>query len=82
MLVRSTFIESVGRYDRLFRQTPPAMMAQFTERVPMVKGRLDEDASTATSYCWLVWLNGSFDATRLIWIPPCRSRLEREGDYA
>ena len=35
------FIESVGRYDRLFQKHPPAKFAQFTERVPMVKGRLD-----------------------------------------
>jgi hypothetical protein len=80
-LVRTTFIESVGRYNRLFSQTPPSAFAQFVERVPMVKGRLDQSASTATGYCWLVWYKGEGGATKLVWIPPCRRALERANDY-
>jgi len=37
-------------------------------------------ASTATGYCWLVWLHGQSD-TRKRWIAKCRERLERPGDY-
>src|SRR6476620_10037158 len=55
MLSRTVFIESVGRYERLFKSNPPSRVAQFTERVPMVKGRIDKKASTATGYAWLVW---------------------------
>jgi hypothetical protein len=55
MLTRTVFIESVGRYERLFKSNPPSRFAQFTERVPMVKGRVDKRASTATGYAWLVW---------------------------
>lgn len=80
MLVRTAFLESVGRYDRLFRAAPPTIVALFTERVPMVKGRLDKAASTATSYSWLVWQHGE-DPQPTMWIPPCRKRLERAGDY-
>ena len=80
MLTRTVFIESVGRYDRLFRSTPPTAFAQFTERVPMVKGRIDKKASTATGYGWLVWERGRPES-RLVWIPPCRKLLERDGDY-
>jgi hypothetical protein len=81
ILVRSVFIESVGRYESLFRDRPPALMAQFVERVPMVKGRLDKVASTATAYCWLVWTVEPVKETRLAWIPPCRAKLERDADY-
>ena len=82
MLTRTVFIESVGRYERLFNRTPPTIVAQFTERVPMVKGRIDRKASTATGYCWIVWDQASnADFTRLVWIPPCRKRLERDADY-
>jgi hypothetical protein len=81
MLTRTVFIESVGRYNRLFEPTPPALFAQFTERVPMVKGRVDKKASTATGYGWLVWNKASTGATQLVWIPPCRKVLERDGDY-
>jgi hypothetical protein len=80
-LVRTTFIESVGRYQRLFANTPPSVFAQFVERVPMVKGRLDQFASTATGYCWLVWEKGKKDKTTVVWIPPCRRQLERANDY-
>jgi hypothetical protein len=81
IFARSVFLESVGRYRNLFEYTPPSKFAQFTERVPLVKGRLEKDASTATSYAWLVWEKGANNLPRLMWIPPCRRRLERKGDY-
>jgi hypothetical protein len=81
MLTRTVFIESVGRYSRIFSVTPPTKFAQFVERVPMVKGRLDAKASTATGYCWLVWEKKMKIRPQVIWIPPCRKVLERERDY-
>ena len=79
LLVRTAFLEGVERH-RLFSEHPPAVVAQFAERVPMVKGRLDRAASTATSYAWIVWARGNTD-TRLRWIPPCRKALERASDW-
>ena len=82
MLTRTVFIESVGRYERLFRDNSPSRFAQFTERVPMVKGRVDKKASTATGYAWLVWEKDRLQGnSELVWIPACRKALEREGDY-
>jgi hypothetical protein len=80
MLVRSAFLEGVGRYNRLFSVTPPTVVAQFVERLPMVKGRVDPKASTATSYAWLVWAHGVAPQPTF-WIPPCRAKLERADDY-
>lgn len=38
--------------------------------------------STATSYCWLIWLRDNpSNCTRMMWIPPCRKAMERPGDY-
>jgi hypothetical protein len=82
ILARSVFLESVGRYDSIFRQFPPTKFAQFVERVPMVRGRLDRKATTATGYAWLVWekqFTGGLP--RLMWVPPCRKKLERPSDY-
>jgi hypothetical protein len=81
VILRSAFLESVGRYERLFALTPPTNVLQFVERVPMVRGRLDAEAASATAYAWLVWRPGQY-GTSLHWIPPCRRRLERPGDYA
>jgi hypothetical protein len=81
ILARTVFLESVGRYEGVFRQYPPTKFAQFVERVPMVKGRLDMKATTATGYAWLVWEKGAAQMPRLMWVPPCRKRLERKSDY-
>ena len=81
MLVRTVFIESVGRYERLFKRYRPTKIAQFSERVPMVKGRLDRKASTATGYAWILWSAKPVEFCEAVWIPPCRKLLEREADY-
>lgn len=81
MLVRTAFLESSERYTNLFRKTPPTNILQFVERVPMLKGRLDRRASTATAYCWIVWVKDVVPATYFQWIAPCRARLERDSDY-
>jgi hypothetical protein len=82
LLVRTVFLESVGRHERLFSKSRPAVVAQFTERVAMVRGRLDPKASTATGYAWIVWTKRFPPKTQLAWIPPCRKRLERPTDYS
>ena len=87
MLVRTAFLESADRYEKLFRVRAPSDILQFVERVPMFKGRLDRHGSTATAYCWLVWRKAqrgfglSPSATLFHWIEPCRKRLERDSDY-
>jgi len=79
VLVRTSFLEGVGRYEDLFSKTPPDTIAQFVERVPMIKGRHDPRASTATSYAWLVWGLDEPETT-FRWIPPCRRKLQFEAD--
>lgn len=97
MLVRTSFLEGGDRYRHLFRHFNPDFVLQFSERVLMLKGRLirtgaidpfsdppGKKASTATSFCWLVWYRAPAHLpvdTVLRWIPPCREQLEREGDY-
>ena len=66
ILARTVFLESVGRYSGIFRERPPTIVAQFVERVPMVKGRLDRKVTTATGYAWFVWQKDTpASATRL-----------------
>lgn len=81
ILARTVFLESIGRYDVIFRDSPPTKFAQFVERVPMIRGRLDIKATTATGYAWFVWDKTAAKGPELVWIPPCRRALERKGDY-
>jgi hypothetical protein len=81
ILARTLFLESRGRYERIFSVTPFSKFLQFSERVPMLRGRLDEKGSTATSYGWFVWEKEYVGVPRLMWIPRCRRALERRGDY-
>lgn len=86
ILVRTTFLEGVGRWNKLFSKRKPTYILQFTERVPMHKGRVVENGSTATSYCWVIWecrphRPCGVGAPAIIWIPPCRRKLEKPGDY-
>lgn len=82
VLVRTVFLESVGRYRRLFQPHSPSVFAQFVERVPMVRGRLDGNATTATGYAWLVWEKTTIGEPKVVWIPPCRRALEKIDDYS
>lgn len=83
LLVRTAFLEGGDRYRQIYSINPPTYVFQFAERVPMCKGRVDPEISTATAYCWLVWYGQERrNAESLLrWIAPCRKRLERPGDY-
>lgn len=94
MFVRLSFLESESRH-LLFRDLPPAAVLVFSERVVLWKGRLMnpnipildvatgkmKKPSSATSYCWIVWQHDWIGATEMHSIGPCRTRLERPGDY-
>ena len=81
MLVRTAFLEGVGRHEGLFSVHRPFAVLQFAERVPMHKGKLTAAGSTATAYCWIVWLKDPAQFTIFDWIGKCRRSLERPGDY-
>ena len=81
ILARTVFLESLGGYEDIFRHSPPSKFAQFAERVPMVRGRLDRKVTTATGYAWFVWERQPATTPHLMWVPPCRRELERDADY-
>jgi hypothetical protein len=80
LLLRTQWLESEDRYYSIFRDRPPSLFAPFVERVPMLRGRWDPDASTATSYSWFVWHRGAVPRAPF-WIPPgCRAALSQADD--
>jgi hypothetical protein len=81
MFVRQQWLEGGNRYETIFLPHPPAMIAQFSERVPLCKGRWDPKGSTATSYVWIVWLKKYKGDTKFFWLPPdCKSVLTKPDD--
>jgi hypothetical protein len=50
------------------------------ERVPLCKARWDPDGSTATAYCWLVWIHGREPMPPYDIPPGCRKALTRSSD--
>jgi hypothetical protein len=84
LLVRTTWLEGAERHARLFSRRPPTTIALFAERVAMTKGKWDPDASTATSYCWVIWRQDAAAAlSELDWIPPgSKAALTKADDAA
>lgn len=71
MFVRQQWLEGIERYEGLFRDRPPTLYAQFAERVNLCEGKWDPYGSTATAYCWLVWVK-DMAPQPVFWIPPGR----------
>lgn len=82
MFMRVQWLDTIGRYERIFRDIPPTLIAFFAERVPLCKGHWDPMGSTATAYMWLVWVEGQAPRAPF-WIPPgCREALTKPDDIA
>lgn len=80
IFVQLRWLESVGRYERLFSKYPPTLLAFFAERVNLCMGRWDPDGTTATAYMWIVWVKGR-QPQAPFWIPPGqREALEHADD--
>ncbi|WP_445222218.1 hypothetical protein ACKWRH_21420 [Bradyrhizobium sp. Pa8] len=80
MFVRLQWLETGGRYERIFKDNPPTRIVFYAERVNLCKGRWEPDGSTATAYIWLIWIKG--EAPRAPrWIPPtCRKSWTLSDD--
>lgn len=81
-LLRTQWLEGIGRYEDLHRDTSATLYAPFVERVPMVKGRWDPNASTATAYAWFVWVRDAQPQPHFLIPPGQRRELTLPSDIA
>ena len=56
--VRSSWLSGQERYNLIYRDNPPTFVVHFAERVALIEGVWDPEASTATDYVWVVWIAG------------------------
>lgn len=81
MFFRSQWaVEGIERYEQIFRDRPPTLCAFFSERVNLCKGRWDPEGTTATAYCWLVWVRDAHPRPPLWIAPGCRKEFTRSDD--
>ncbi len=73
LLLRTAFVESVGRYERIFSKTPPQRILVFTKRLSIYPEGVKQTGGGTTSYSWFVWDKGYQPPggyTQMIWIKP------------
>lgn len=74
LLVRLAFLEGGERY-KILGDGQLTQVAIFSERLPMVLGRWDVKAKSATGYAWLFWMKDA-EPRAPVWIKPgSRDRL-------
>lgn len=72
-LLKTTALESRGRYEKIFRNYPPLYVLQFIDRILCAKNGDFEYSKKflgggAQAYAWFVWEKGFKGRTTLDWI--------------
>lgn len=80
MLLRFQFLEADGRYELLYGAEPMTVFAPFIDRVPMILGRWNPKASSATAYGLFVWVKGMAPLPIMPIPPGTKLRLSRPDD--
>lgn len=75
-----------SRYELIFRNQPPTVIATLSARMPAAHGRVVQHRAVFRSHSWFWWNLTRTDlkqhGTRWMLIPPdAQARLEREEDY-
>ena len=71
LFLKTTFLESKGRYEKIFRNYPPHRVLQCIERVLCAKNAdftTRKKEGSAVSYAWFVWKKNVNEPTILDWI--------------
>lgn len=85
ILCRTQCLEGIDRYESIFLPYRDRYcFSQFVERISLVRGTVDPDASRPNAYGWLTIWKEPMPPEFLLGrrhIPPCRKRFERASDY-
>lgn len=71
LLLRTAFVESQRRYEKIFKKTPPVRIWTFSERLSMYPKNYVVQAGGTTSYSWFVFdKQDKSGKTEMKWFPP------------
>lgn len=65
--LRLLFLESQGRYERLFKENPPKTIYVYSKRQVCSKAD-DFTEASSVAYCWIVWEKGFTGDPVIKWI--------------
>ena len=72
IFLKTTFLEGQKRYERLYKNTPPKYVLQFSKRVLCAKNgkfaAMRNGGGSAVSYAWFVWEKGYKGETTVKWL--------------
>lgn len=83
LLLRVAFVEGTERFPLVWQgDSPMALCAPFVERLPMVLGTYDPEASSAVCMAWFIFRKGrGARPAHIVPIPPgTKERLHRRED--
>lgn len=61
-------LESVNRYSKIFKDTPPMYVLPFVKRVPCYKNGDKNRGSSVTPYAWYIWDKNYNGDTKVKWL--------------
>lgn len=69
MLLPLTFLESAGRFDKIFSKTPFVRMHAYVQRLQCAKnGDFELAQQSMRSYAWYIWQKGNYGVPEVHWI--------------
>lgn len=70
MLLKIQFLESITRYNKIFKQHPPTTIYIFVKRISCYKNGEYNPKDNAMCFCWIIWdKNNPTTTTTFKWIP-------------
>ena len=69
MFLKVQFLETIGRFERIFKNHPPKTVYVFVKRMPCYRNDDRSFKQSAVCYCWFVWDKEYTGETVVKWIP-------------
>ena len=69
MFLKIQFLETIKRYEHIFKKIPPKNVYIFVKRMPCYKNDNRQQKQSAVCYTWIIWDKEYTGDTIIRWIP-------------